>query len=182
MKGHIYWQAWHHFLFPVDVLTEPEYTLTRIPRCVCSEWLCVGMLVESRPGVCFFMLFWERQTFLFYFREWICIFFCLPLLARPSSVPKLCSTKMKSCQAGLSGSEMWSAAHQPSRKFLRLFNLLPSMNPVDVHLVYLCFFLQSDEVRCGLHMHMKVNLHFQYFIAACECVYICFVKAVRSRW
>lgn len=85
MNGHNYWQAWHHFLFPVDVFTEAEYTLSHIPLCVCSEWLCVGMSVESRPGLCFFMLFWEMQTHLFcFFSEWICMLFCLPLLARPS--------------------------------------------------------------------------------------------------
>ncbi len=83
MKGHNYWQTWHHFLFPVDVFTEPEYTLTHIPLCVCSEWLCIGMLVESQPGLCFFMLFWEMQTYLCCFSEWICILFCLALLARP---------------------------------------------------------------------------------------------------
>lgn len=60
------------------------HSLTHIPLYVCSEWLCVGTSVDSRPGLCFFMLFWEMQTYLFCFSEWICILFCLPLLARPS--------------------------------------------------------------------------------------------------
>ncbi len=62
MKGHNYWQAWHHFLFPVDVFTEPEYTLTHIPLCVCSEWLCIGMPGESqtflRNANIFILFFW----------------------------------------------------------------------------------------------------------------------------
>lgn len=179
MNGHNYWQAWHHFLFPVDVFTKPEYTLSHIPLCVCSEWMCVGMSVESRPGLCFFMLFWEMQTHLF-------CFFGMNSYVILSASP--CSTLI-SCQS-LSRSEMWNAQTQTLHIHFRESSSLSQSSPV----CKLCqrpscffsfmffFFWQNDEVRCRLHRHMKVNLHFQYFLAACECVCICFVKAVRSRW
>lgn len=104
MKGHSYWQAWHHFLFPVDVFTEPEYTLTHIPLCVCSD--CVLACQSKASQACVSSCFSEKCKHIYAcFSEWICILFCLALLAL-----ELCSVLYcNEIVSGMSGSETWNA-------------------------------------------------------------------------
>lgn len=143
--------------------------------CVCSEWLCIGMWAESSP-----YFFYNVLMLLSFF--WTNLF--IILFATSLSTVSLWLKKEK--VSGVSEVKIWNTQMQALH-----INLLETSSnwifsprqtlSTSVSVLLRWSFWQNDEVRWRLRARMKVNLHFQYFVA-CEWVRRCFVKAVRYGW
>lgn len=99
MKGHNYWQAWHHFLFPVDVFTEPEYTLSHSHSSVCLFRVIVCWHVCREPARLMFLHAFLRNANIFILFFGMNLYIILS--ASPCSTFVLCCTEIKTCQACL---------------------------------------------------------------------------------